>query len=423
MEARDTTGGSKIKKEQRADKVSQMEAIISKAQKDNSRSLTKDEAGQWEQLYSEVKELSKELEAEQEKEEREVFNIIKNYNRSEEMQPTEWRDKNGNAVPVYRSNERLSDSNTAEENKLSIGRAIQGLVTGDFSHCPDERRALDTVSGSGSIVVPKVLSNRVIDMARAKSVMIQAGMATVPMSSNNLTLVKVSGDVDNIHFKAENDKFNDSGIVFSPIELKSFTCGSTIALSNELMADSPAAAAAIESAIASAVAARIDETCIFGTGVNQPKGMNLYTDLQQIAVNGTLADYNNFISAMALVMGENVEPDAYITNSRVWASLSTLLAQSDGHYMNMPPALAKLKQLVSSRIPFNGGVGSNESSVFLGAFQQNAVLGLRQDISVEISQSAGEAFERNQTIIRAVTRFDFGLLHPEQVVKISGIIA
>jgi HK97 family phage major capsid protein len=422
MEARDTTGGSKLKKEQRADKVSQMEAIISKAQKDNSRSLTKDEAGQWEQLYSEVKDLSKELEAEQEKEEREVFNIIKNFNKSNEVQETEWRDKQGNEVKVYRSNERLSDSLNPEERELSIGKAVQAMVTSDWSQAENERRALDTV-GNASITVPKVLSSRIWDKARAQSVMSAAGIMTVPMTSSNMTLVKVSSDPDNIHFKAENAPFANSAVQFSPIELKSYTLGTVIPISRELASDSPMAAAAIENALAGALASQIDYTALFGTGVAQPKGLDLYTDLQNISVGGALSSYDYFVNAWAMVLEKNVEPNAYIINPRTAASLETLVAQSTGDYMKQPAALQNLQRLISSRLPYNLGTGTNESAAYLGAFKDNVVLGLRSDLLLEVSTEAGEAFQNHQVLIKMTTRFDVAVVHPERIVKLSGIIA
>jgi HK97 family phage major capsid protein len=422
MEARDTTGGSKLKKEERADKISQMETIINTAQKDNNRSLTKDEAGQWEQLYSEVKDLSKELEAEQEKEEREVFNIIKNFNKSDEVQETEWRDKQGNEVKVYRSNERLSDSLKPEERELSLGRAVQAMVTSDWSQAENERRALDTV-GNASITVPKVLSSRVWDKARAQSVMSAAGMTTVPMSSSNMTLVKVSSDPDNIHFKAENAPFTNSAVQFSPIELKSYTLGTVIPISRELAADSPMAAAAIENALAGALASQIDYTALFGTGTAQPKGLDNYTDLQSVSTGGALSSYDYFVNAWAMVLEKNVEPNAYIINPRTAASLETLVAQSTGDYMKQPAALQKLQRLISSRLPYNLGTGTNESAAYLGAFKDNVILGLRSDLLLEVSTEAGEAFQNHQVLIKMTTRFDVAVVHPERIVKLSGIIA
>jgi HK97 family phage major capsid protein len=51
------------------------------------------------------------------------------------------------------------------------------------------------------------------------------------------------------------------------------------------------------------------------------------------------------------------------------------------------------------------------SEIYCGDFS-NLVLGIRSELSLEVSGHAGEAFQRNQTAIRLVGRFSVAVLNP-----------
>jgi HK97 family phage major capsid protein len=416
MENVDNTGGSKRKKEQRAEIIEQMETIIMTAQQEN-RSLSKQEGSNWDELAKQEQEIRKELEQEQESEEREVFNIIKTLNRSDEVQVTEWRDyKTGKAIPVLKPGERLSANQTKEEEQISLGRYIRGLALGDWTGAELEKRALDT--NNSSVTVPTFLSSRIIDLARQKSVILSQAQ-TIGMETKTMSLVKVSSDPENVGFRGENQIIPESAVGFEEVVLTAHNLAGRVVVSRELLADSPQCSSAIELALANCLAEVIDRTAMFGTGVGQPKGFDLYPGLQEITGVGQILNWDDFIDAYAKILEVNSRATGYIINPATFSALTKLTQAADGGYMLPPAPISQLAQLVSSRVPKD--INGTESVAYLGNFQ-NIVFGIRQQLQLEIDTQGGN-FTTHSVGIKMTWRGDIQVINPAEIVALRGIIA
>ena len=81
-------------------------------------------------------------------------------------------------------------------------------------------------------------------------------------------------------------------------------------------------------------------------------------------------------------------------------------------------------------MPNNLGTGANESQAFIGQWDQLA-LGLRSSLQIEVSREGGyfdgsilqSAFSRDQTLIRAILRADWQMLHAGAFAEVTGILA
>lgn len=405
--------------------VEHMEALHNKVDEEK-RNLTADEKTEWGKHERQISLLAPQIKEAEEREQRAIQSIIEgggegNYLSNQNQRPTEWRDTNtGKAVHVLKRNQRFVDYLPTQERNLSLGKAIRSMVVSNWSDAELEQRALSTASGSAGVTVPTSLMANILDLARAKSVLMKAGTQSVIMDTNAVTIAKVNSD-PTMQWKSENSAFTGSTVGFEGINLKSFTLGTTVAISRELAADSPNAVQAIEQALSGALAAEIDRVGLIGAGTTQPKGILNWTGVQSIGTVGTVADYNELVDAWVKVLTANGTPNGYIVTPKLAGQLEQLVAGVDGQYLKAPASIAGLERFISSMLPTNLGVGTNESVAFLGDFTQ-CLFGVRQGMLLEVTNSGGTAFDNHQVLIKLTWRGDFAITNPTHLVKLTGIL-
>ncbi len=321
-----------------------------------------------------------------------------------------------------------ADDGLGERQAFHLGRVIQARVTGDSRGLSDvERRAMaEGTDAAGGVLVPEQLSSRIIDRARAASVVFQAGALTAPMDSDTLVLARLSGGSD-AEWKAENAAVTTSDQVWQRLELKAKTVVVEQILSRELFEDlSPAGAAAIENEIAKAIALKLDLAALEGSGVApEPKGIANTEGVGSVDM-GTdglkPTSYNHLVQAVfACLKNDSDAPTAGVMHPRD-AEILALLADSTGQPLRKPEAIASLPTLYSSQIATDVTHGANDdtSSAYVGDFRQ-MIVGVRPSLNVRF-QMLQERFSDNlQVGILAWMRADVALAHPEHFAKVVGL--
>jgi HK97 family phage major capsid protein len=329
-----------------------------------------------------------------------------------------WIDEGtGREVRVLRPDQSVRES-----------RDSLGYDLGDFLRCcvrggtknPELRAAMGEGSGAaGQYFVPTPLSAELIDRLRAKSVLIRAGMRTVPMTAETLYMARVGSDPVVVQH-AENTADLDNNI--SPtIERIGFTAhalGVIVRCSRELVEDTGVGGGlgdVLTSIFAKAMAVEIDSECLFNVGSsNTITGLKYYPSVPTTAFNGTPADYTVILNGIGALLSRNADfPTAAIMATRSYMQLAGL--QNSLHdAMRKPDILDNFPLLETSKIPVNDGVGSpatfNGSAVYIGDFTQ-AMLGVRTDLRVTtLNERYAEA---GQIAFSAWWRGDFQLRHPE----------
>lgn len=412
-------------KDQRAILTEAMQDLHSKAETEK-RGLTNEERSSWEEAKNKLNDLNTILEA-VETEERKAASHAGEYgtylggneNSKGEESTTEWRDiTTGREIHVLKPEQRFIDLLKPEERNLSLGRAVRALITSDWSGAEAEQRALSTGAGSGGVMVPEVLSSRIIDLARAKSVVMSAGARSVRMDSKTLTIARLASD-PTFEYKAENVAFTASDPTFGALTFSAFTLGTLVTMSRELAADASNAVSAIENAIAQALALEIDRVALLGTGTTQPTGILNAADIQEVAGAAGFT-YADLLAARTKVLTANGLPNGYIISPREDGTLESLMT-TDGHYLAPPRSIEALTRHISNNIPITLGTGS-DSVAFLGDFKQ-VLFGVRQGMLIEVSNDAGDAFEKHQVKIKCTWRGDVQFEQPSQLVRIKGITA
>src|SRR5207247_8835185 len=119
---------------------------------------------------------------------------------------------------------------------------------------------------AGGVLVPGPLGAQLIDLARARSVVVQAGAQTIPMTSTTLRLARVLGDPTANWYADEvrTAGFTESQGTFGSLDLTSRTLAILTRASIELAMDAPNFEWVIETQIAAALAVAIDRAVLVG---------------------------------------------------------------------------------------------------------------------------------------------------------------
>ncbi len=169
----------------------------------------------------------------------------------------------------WQARRRTRSSFTAgEAREFSLGRAVRGMVTGQWSDAGMERRALAEGAGStGGFLVPELVSAQIIDRIRAQAQVLNAGATVVPMDSDQVSIPRLAGGVT-AQWKVENAPVAESDPAFERVTLIARTLPVLTRVSFELFEDlSPAASDSITNELTQAIALELDRAALRGSGV------------------------------------------------------------------------------------------------------------------------------------------------------------
>ncbi len=339
------------------------------------------------------------------------------------------------AATFLRSTDKLADlvpdrlPGGPASDELRFGRLVVGLATGNWEGREAERRALATTPGSaGGYLVPDTLAAEVLDLARAKTVCLQAGAVTVPMTSSTLRLATVTADPTPT-WRAENTELTPATMTFGSIELQAKTLAIWLPVSIELMEDAPNAAEVIENAVAGAMAVAFDRAALVGSGTgSEPLGLMNASGLSLVVVGsgngGVPTSYQPLVQGVQLIRMANQEPNAVIMSPRTAGTFDGLV-DSTGQPLTPPPAVSALKRFETTSLPDNLTVGTSTdcSVAFVGDFSQLAI-GLRTDLLIEVERPLGGVEGRSlQAVVRCYLRGDVAVLRPSAFAKVTGLRA
>lgn len=305
---------------------------------------------------------------------------------------------------------------------LRFGRIVRALALGNRSGLSalEQRVLAEGTGSSGGYTVPEVLGAQLIDRVRNAMAVMRAGAVTVPMSSDVLHLARlaqpdsVSPAITTAAWKTENSDITETDLLLERITFTARTLPVLLKMSVELSEDSINVDQAIERELAAQLALELDRAALFGSGTPpEPTGLVNQSGVDVGALNAGL-DYDALIDMAALVAGNNHTPNARIYNTSAAATLAKLRAVPTGDYLRQPAYLDSITPYTTNQIP-NAGTSPNDTTVFVGDFSQ-LMIGLRTSFNLEISRTAGTAFEKLQIWVRAYLRADVQLAHPEAFV-------
>ena len=309
--------------------------------------------------------------------------------------------------------------------KPSIGKAIHGIVTGDWSISEIEKKW--TTGAAGQYLLAPEIGTEVIELVRPQSVVAQAGAMITPVGTANGKLPRIT-DVSAATWKAELDAVSNSTITIDSVDWAPKTLIATARVSRELFDDSMLAAQVVENALLRQLAYQLDYSALMGSGTTEPKGI-FGTSGVNVELGANAALTRVMISnAVRKVMDKSFTPNALILNPRDYTTLDQLVEGNSSNQPLMPfPSGASLQKFVTAAIPINLGnsaspVTNTTSRAFVGDFSQLCFV-VRQDLTVEVSTVSGDAFAKHAVDIKVFGRFDVAILQPGAFTVIRDLTA
>jgi HK97 family phage major capsid protein len=313
----------------------------------------------------------------------------------------------------------------AEGERLSFDRYLRGIVTGNWDGAEHERALSEGTLTAGGHLVPTPLSSRVIDLARNATRVFQAGAITVPMTAQTLKLARLTGE-GTPAWKAENAAITAADMTFDAVTFTARTLVRLVTLSVELFEDAdPSSEDLIARSFAAQVALELDRVALRGSGTApEPRGVlntSGITTTTHGANGAAIANYDFWLDAKGVVMGNNFEPNAHIQAPRSSVSLSKLKEATTNAYLASPANM--LPMLATKQVPINLTVGTSTdcSEVYTGDWSQ-LMVGIRTDFQLLFLRERFVA-DNLQYAFLAYLRADVQLAQPSAFVVDTGVRA
>lgn len=275
-----------------------------------------------------------------------------------------------------------------EDADLNLGKILRGSMTGDWRNAEAERQAMNAMTGgtgaAGGFLIPTLLSGQIIDLARAKTRVIEAGASVVPMDSRTVDVPRWDSD-PTLSWRGENTAVGESDATLSKVTLNARSLATVVRVTRELVEDTDIRSP-LMNAFAAALALKIDSASLYGSGTIEPTGVKVNSSVTKTALgaNGASPTFDALVDSVGRLRDNNEEPTAQILADRTARSLSKL-KDTAGNYLTPPAYLDDVPRLATSAIPVNltTGTNSDTSDVFTGDWRQ-LIIGIRIGLRIEV---------------------------------------
>ena len=296
---------------------------------------------------------------------------------------------------------------------------------------------------AGGFLVEETLSGEIIELLRPVSVVMSFQPVIVPLDTGNLTMNRIALGT-NANYVGERGPIIATRVELGQAKLSSKKLAALVPISNDLLKTaSTAADAMVRDDMILSMALRGDLAFIRGAGSQfSPLGM-------RSQLIGSAFEASNVLAANATVNLVNVTSDlgrlelallnanipmirpGWIMAPRIYMFLMNL-RDGNGNYAfpEVQNMMLRGKPIrFTTQIPTNLGGGGNESELYLADFA-HVLVGEEHGIELAISTEAAyldansnmqASFSTDETVIRAITKHDFGLRHLPAVAILTGV--
>lgn len=333
-----------------------------------------------------------------------------------------WCAHDGRVIRVLAKHERMSDDRyRGRDANFGFGEYVASMVIG--TNRPEIRNSLaEGTDSAGGYTVPTHLMTEVIDLMRAKTVVIQAGALTVPLDSKTTKIARLASDPA-AAWRAELGNVATSDPTFDAVEFNARSLAVIVKVSRELLEDSININQALTAAFAGAMAVEMDRVALFGSGTTpEPRGVANTTGINSVSMgtNGAaLTNYGPLLDAIYEIEADNALPSAWVMHPRTARALNGL-ADSTGQPLRAPEAVTAYPRLASTNVPISQtqGTAANASSIILGDWSQ-LLIGVRSEMRIEILRELYAGTHEYGFVCHL--RADVAVAHPAAFCKLVGI--
>lgn len=307
---------------------------------------------------------------------------------------------------IYPGEKYKRDSYFNEAN-LDFGKLVKGMVKGSWQDAENERDYITkNMTATGSVIIPDILSDAFIDVARAKSA-IFGNIPTVQMPYNNLTIAIQTGD-PTAHFVKEGDEIPNSELIFDKVALTGKTLAIYIPVSEQLLDSAPNLSQQLINSVTQAIGLALDKAILYGQGVSDDieeiKGICNIEGINNVELTTNSVNYDFVVSGTSPIRKANITPTNIVYNTLFSDELS-LLKDADGNYINKPSFCDKYIFSESNNIKDNQVLCYDVNSLLLG---------IHTDIKMDWGY-INDDFKRIQKGLRIYLRADFVPVRPKGI--------
>lgn len=278
--------------------------------------------------------------------------------------------------------DRIRSTGRMDHASISTGDYLRAIVLGPKT--AEERAALaEGTDSAGGYTVPDILSARLIDRMRSASVVMRAGAQTVPLTSDINYIARLATDPAPA-WRLEAAAIAESEPTFDRVTLTARSLAVLVKISRELLEDSLNIGTALPNILATALASELDRVALIGSGTApEPKGVANFAGLTANSfAGGALSTYSDLIKGRTALRTANSDVTAFVMHPRDEGALASRV-DGNGQPLRLPPALEGVPMFTTSKLPIDGGVGTNESSILAGDWSK-LMIGMRSNIRIEI---------------------------------------
>lgn len=396
-------------REQRAGKVAEMRALLSKAESDK-RSLTADEQGRFDSLKTEVQGLESQ-------ESRALF--VDEAERRMTGEPVADRpfadlQRQVNLVDVIRSQmEGRALSGAAAEYATETERRTGRKAQGVFVPMTALEQRVTTTSTAPEVVGTDHRPDQYIEPLRNSLLARRLGVRVLSGLTGNVSIPK-HGTGTTVGWVAENSALTPSDMTFDPVTLAPKHAGGMTEMSRQLIQQSsPAIEQLVRDDLSFMLAQAIDSALILGGGTNQPDGVLSTTGIQ--TANLATLSWANILGMVEKAELENATAVNWLASPKVKTKLaSTLKAADIAGYLLEGGRMAELPAFFTNQVPAKAGT-PNTLRLILGDWSQ-VLLGIWSEVDLLVNPFAETAYSKGNVLVRAMSTVDVAVRHPKAFV-------
>jgi len=371
--------------------------------------------------------------------EKKMAEVTKKYNIGGSVEPEKksapiWKMAEKPVEPSISATRYIKLLAAAGGDDSKVGDACKKMYPNDdfLNYAVEQKAASATILTEGGSLVPEILATEMIQLLYNELSVMNLGARRIPMPNGNMTIPRMDTGAS-VGYIGENTNLGKTQQVFGDVRLSAKKLGAIIPVSNDLIRSSSLAADTyIRDDLVRQMRIKMDYVTLYGSGSsNEPAGLtNLITASTQKVGSSTTAFTSDIpVDMLGKLYQANVPMvnPGWIINGSTYAYLLNLKTSTGAYIyreeMLQAKTLIGIKYVVSNQSSFTAG-SPGYVDLWVGDFSE-FVIGEQMAMQVEASREAAyydgantvSAFQRDQTVIRAISVHDFNIRHPVSFVQ------
>lgn len=311
------------------------------------------------------------------------------------------------------------------------------------------KELITTTPSAGGYTVPTNLSSEIIEILREESAFLRGNPRRIQMPNGNITIAAGDTGVTG-GYGAEATDIVVEQQTFRDVSLSAKRLSVLVPMSNELLSWSIGDMEAfVREDMNGALGELMDINLFRGTGLNNtPLGITMIAGVPSFAANSATGTTAEVIAAVDTTLARaewNMRNRKVLGRRAAWVmsprTVIFLSSLRDGNGNRVYPELSvgpntggqimlrNKPVYTTGHVPVNLGTSGTESEIWLvdyshvlfGETESGFQFKASDEASYKVSGTMYSAFQRNVTLIRALTHHDADLRHTGAVVRITGV--